>query len=235
MDTASQLIFFAILGGVLPALFWLWLWLKEDYRHPEPRRRIAATFLAGMLAVPLVLPFERIVYKHFSYSVPATFLLWAILEELFKFIAAGIAALRSKDDDEPIDDVIYLLTAALGFAACENILFLINPAIGGSLKQILIVGNLRFLGTSLLHTVSTAMVGVFIAFSFYENKLHKALHWSAGLILAIILHTCFNLLIIRNNGNDTYTTIGMVWLGIPILMVLFQRIKRIRPTSSRHY
>ncbi len=227
--SSTQQIFFAILGGILPALFWLWLWLKEDWKNPEPRWRIATTFLAGMIAVLVVLPFEKIVYGYFAGSLSHTFLLWAALEEICKYSAAALIALGSRDADEPIDDVIYLLTAALGFAALENTLFLINPHIAGSTRELLVLGNLRFLGSSLLHILSTSVIGIFIAFSFYKSKFHKIIAASLGLVLAIALHTFFNLFIISNNGNETYATIGIVWLGIPLLMVFFERIKTLSP------
>jgi len=41
-------VFFAFVGGLLPALLWLWFWLREDL-HPEPRRILLLTFTAGMV------------------------------------------------------------------------------------------------------------------------------------------------------------------------------------------
>jgi len=38
--------------------------LKEDAQHPEPKKLIALTFVAGMLAVPLAIPLERYVKAH---------------------------------------------------------------------------------------------------------------------------------------------------------------------------
>ena len=51
---------FAFLGGILPALVWLYFLIKEDTRCPEPRSIVMLALIAGMLAVPLVLPLERI-------------------------------------------------------------------------------------------------------------------------------------------------------------------------------
>jgi RsiW-degrading membrane proteinase PrsW (M82 family) len=48
--------FYGLLGGLLPALLWLWFFLKEDSKRPEPKWLILAAFLAGMLAVILALP-----------------------------------------------------------------------------------------------------------------------------------------------------------------------------------
>ena len=50
----------ALLGGILPALLWLWYWLKEDAARPEPRGLIMLAFVAGMITVPLVVPLEAL-------------------------------------------------------------------------------------------------------------------------------------------------------------------------------
>ena len=50
---------YALLGGILPALVWLAFWLREDYKHPEPRGLVFRTFIFGMIAVIIVLPFQK--------------------------------------------------------------------------------------------------------------------------------------------------------------------------------
>ncbi len=221
-----QSLFFALFGGVLPAILWLWFWLKEDSSHPEPRGLIVVTFLSGVVAVILVLPFQKIVYAYFENSVFITFFLWAMIEELFKFGAAYVVALRNKAVDEPIDMIIYMVTAALGFVALENTLFLINPILDGNVIDSIVTGNLRFIGTSLLHIVSSAIIGIFMAFTFYSNKSIKRLYLWCGLILSIILHTLFNLSIIEENGNNTFITFSVLWISVVGLLLCFEKIKR---------
>ena len=83
--------------------------------------------------------------------------------------AAYLAALRFRVFDEPLDGVIYLVTAALGFSALENVFFLITPAQGGDLLRTIVTGDLRFIGASLLHTLASATIGVSLALSFYKG------------------------------------------------------------------
>ena len=47
----------AFILGLIPALVWLWFWLKEDI-HPEPAKMITLSFIGGMVAVLFVLPFH---------------------------------------------------------------------------------------------------------------------------------------------------------------------------------
>src|ERR1035437_2607020 len=123
-------IFWVLAGGFLPAILWLIFWLREDALNPESNFMILKTFLAGSLAVILVLPLEKIVDNYFPGMGFAPFILWAILEEGLKFLVAYFVALRTRADDDPIDPMIYMITAALGFAALENVLFIINAQIG---------------------------------------------------------------------------------------------------------
>src|SRR3989338_6765603 len=66
----------AALGGILPALLWLVFWLLEDRCDPEPKRYIFYCFLAGMVAVPLVLPVEQQLSHFFSFS--PLFFFWPV-------------------------------------------------------------------------------------------------------------------------------------------------------------
>lgn len=222
-----EVIFFALFGGVLPAALWLWFWLQEDRKNPEPRRRIIITFFAGAIAVPLVLPFQKLVLAYFENSVLLTFILWAALEEIFKFTAAYVGGLNTKEDDEPIDAVMYMVTAALGFVALENTLFLIHPLASGNIVESIITGNLRFIGASLLHIISSSTVGIFIAFAFYKKRFHRILFTGVGIFFAIILHTAFNLSIIKENGSDTFVIFSALWFTIAVLLLFFEKIKKI--------
>src|SRR4051812_22079809 len=99
----------AMAGGVLPALAWLWFWRREDSEHPEPRRLIALAFLAGMVTVAVVIPMERFVQPYMP-TQTLVFTAWSIIEEVMKFFAARLTVLRRREDDEPIDPVIYMVT-----------------------------------------------------------------------------------------------------------------------------
>ena len=121
---------YALLGGILPALVWLLFWLREDRKNPEPNNLILKTFLLGMISVILVLPFQKGVEMITPSLGALAILLWAILEEVFKLGAGYFGGLHSKEDNEPIDPIIYMITAALGFVALENTLFIMGPLLG---------------------------------------------------------------------------------------------------------
>jgi len=222
-------ILFSLLGGVLPALLWLWFWLKEDRLHPEPKLRVIAVFLVGMVMVFIALPIEKFIYGATLSSISIiTIILWASTEEIIKYIGAYLTALKNKVFDEPIDAVIYMITAALGFSAIENALFIFNLVDSGMFSQSIITGNSRFLGATLLHVASSASIGVMIGLSFYRKPWVKKLFLITGIGISILLHTVFNLLIIRLENNLFFIFAG-VWVLIIFLIVLIEKIKKVQP------
>jgi len=228
-----ETITYSLLGGTLPALVWLAFWLREDYRHPEPRGLILRTFLFGMVAVILVLPFQKLIDAWLPGMTFVAILLWVVLEELFKFGAAYMGGLRSVEDNEPIDPIIYMITAALGFVALENTLFLFGSLSGQDIVGGLITGNLRFIGASLLHVVSSGIVGFSLAFSFYKSKKEHVLLTIAALTVAVTIHTGFNLAIVHWGDSGVMLAFGLVWIGVVLLLLAFEKGKAIRRLHDR--
>jgi len=162
----------ALLGGIIPTLIWLAYWLLEDRHEPEPKRVILFIFLIGMAVIVPALIAERIVANIIEEGI-ILFVAWAVIEELAKFFAAYFGGLRTRFYDEPLDAVIYLITAALGFAALENALFLLPSLFQERMFFSFATGELRFVGATLLHTLASATLGLSIAFTFYKSKVAK--------------------------------------------------------------
>ena len=222
-----ETILYAFLGGLLPALIWLYVWLREDSRCPEPRGLLMIAFVAGMVAVPLVLPLQKIALLYLAPGLPLI-VAWATAEEVLKYVVAAVAVLWRRAVNEPIDLVIYMLTVALGFAAAENMLFLINPLAGGNLIDSFITGNLRFIGSTLLHVLASGTIGFALAFSYTRKRAARTGFAALGLILAIALHAGFYFLILGAHGEYTLTAFLAVWSGAVVLFALFEILKYAR-------
>ena len=214
----------AFLGGLLPALLWLIFWQLEDRCEPEPKKLIIFCFLGGMIVVPFVLPFQHFTQMYLSGTT--MLFLWAAVEELFKFAAAWLIALRNKAVDEPIDAIIYMLTVALGFAALENTLFLLDPISNGNTIAGLIAGNVRFIGATLLHTLASATIGIAFALAFYRSRKVRRMYLFFGLVFATVLHTLFNYLLLEKGEGAVFAIFLGVWVGIAIVLLFFERLKR---------
>lgn len=220
----SPVLFIALLGGVIPALLWLTFWLLEDRCEPEPKRYLAMTFAAGAAAVFLALWLEQRAAAYVTGS--ALLLAWAAIEELLKFGAAYLVALRLRVFDEPLDAIVYMVTVALGFSAFENMLFLLTPLQNGDVLRTIITGDLRFIGATLLHTLSSATIGIALALAFYKNAAAKRLAALIGVILAIFLHTLFNFFILGTGGGATFWIFLCIWFGVVVLLFMTEQVKQ---------
>lgn len=227
---SHDIVIYSLIGGIIPAIFWLNFWLKED-RHQEPRGIIFGSFFIGMIAVLLAIPLEYFVNIFSPNYTTLTIFLWASIEEILKFGGAYFVALKTRFNDEPIDASIYLITSALGFAALENVLFLLGPLTDGDFAKGITTINLRFIGATLLHVVSSASIGVFIGMAFYKSKIIKKILTTFGILVAIILHTLFNSFIIGSEHN-IFVIFSGVWVGLVVVILILEHIKKIKRIHS---
>ena len=225
-------LFYAFVGGIVPALIWLYFLLKEDARCPEPRHVIVIAVIAGMLAVPLSLPLEHLALLTLPSGDPSpglpVLLAWATIEEVAKYSLAALFVLWRREVNESVDFVVYMITVALGFAAIENMLFLIQPLAQGHLASGIATQDLRFIGSTLVHVICSALVGFSLALSFVFAKKYYMYAAIVGLILAISLHTIFNFLIIERDGSHTVIAFLTVWIGTVVFLALFEILKYFR-------
>jgi len=225
MLTDPKTLGLAFIGGIIPSLLWLWFWLKEDKKNPEPTSLLAVVFILGMVAVLFVLPIQKFLQASII-GVNWQLIAMAAAEELVKYIAVALVVYEGMHADEPIDWPIYLITCALGFAALENTMYLLHPLSLGENTVGLLTGHLRFLGSTLLHTVCSGIVGISIGFAMHMNGFKKALHLWTGLFIAIVLHSAFNFFIIKNNGSDFLKVFAFLWVATIIVMLIFEKLRR---------
>ena len=215
-----------VFGGLLPSLLWLWFWLKEDEEHPEPKTILALVFLMGLAVVVLVLPIHKFIDTQIL-SASGKLVLWAATEEALKFLAVLLLLWGTHAANEPIDWPIYLITAALGFATLENTLFLMKPIAVSGATVSLLTGQLRFLGSTLLHTIASGLIGIAMGISFHLGIWRRAVLVFGWFLVAVTLHSAFNFFIIRNDGSDFMQVFAFLWVAAIILLLLFEKVRRI--------
>ncbi len=212
----------SFLGGILPAILWLEFWIRKS-AHREPRRLIILTFVLGMISVFIAGPLEASISKWLIDFTLISFLCWAFIEEIVKFLAA-YAGLHTRFCDDPIDPAIYLITSALGFAAMENILFLFDPLSLWNIEHGIMTVIFRSVGATVLHIIASGTVGLAIGFAFHRSKLTGRISLFVGLSVAVLLHTAFNSLIIRSEDKVLWI-FGGVWILLIALILILEKIK----------
>ncbi len=227
LATDPKTILFAILGGALPAILWLWFWLyQEDRDEPEPVGLISVTFIIGGVMVFLAMWLEKIVLNMVSDNT-VQIILWASIEELLKLIGVSFIIFGNNIIRKPIDYPMYFIATALGFAAFENVLYLIKPLSINETIVGMLTGNLRFLGSTLLHAISSAMIGSALGLSFYIQGKRIG-YFFIGIFCAIVLHSVFNFFIMKGSGENFLSVFGFLWVVAIINILIFEKLKRMR-------
>lgn len=226
-----------IILGVLPSFIWLVFYLRKDI-HPEPKKWLFLIFLAGMAVTPFVILIEHEIAGFFGIlnfmspeifnssikNIAIVFIGMAAIEEFSKYLVVRLSMRHNSVFDEPEDAMIYMIVAALGFAAVENILIMNSyaPAFFFDPAQPLYILALRFIGATFLHTLSSAIVGFYYALSLCKGDKCPANFYSLlakGFIIAIFMHGIFNYFIV------ILKEISAIYFSIPLFVVVIFVLK----------
>ncbi|MEK7579802.1 MAG: PrsW family glutamic-type intramembrane protease [Patescibacteria group bacterium] len=217
---------FLVILGLLPSIVWLLIFLTKDSR-PEPKYLIVKVFLFGIVIAPVVVMLEAAassIFRGVVSSAVAFFTLAAFIEEYMKYWVVRHSVVAKPDFDEPHDSIIYMIAAALGFAAMENILIAFKIYPEGFAATFGIIA-LRFTGATLLHALASGIVGYFLGLAWFFYHFKKQIV-AFGLILASFLHLIFNYLIFIDPSaalpGNTVLLLGMM----VSLLILFDRLKQ---------
>ena len=230
-------ILFLVFLSIVPGLCWLALFLHEDWRHPESRFLIFYTFLGGMVVTTLTLFIQNKVHEYLfqgdiitllfsgqlSFSQVNFLIVFSAIEEIAKFLVVWLLIRPLKDFNEPIDAMIYMIVAALGFAVVENIAY-VSAFVKGTISvgdptQILL---LRATGSTLLHALTSGVLGYYWALEMFQKRVKRFI--PEGLAVAILLHVVFNYLIIVT-GAQFITPLLFLAVVLFFLLIDFQKIK----------
>jgi RsiW-degrading membrane proteinase PrsW (M82 family) len=215
--------------GLIPGFAWLVFYLSED-PHPEPKRLIVLTFFVGIAFGFFTIIIEQL-FNQSSAAIGiaelsvASLIGLAFIEEFMKFAAAFFAVGKSPELDEPIDAMIYMIVAALGFATLENIGAITSVAAAAAHGAIVVDAleavSLRFVGATLLHSLTSAIVGYHWALGMAKKEVPEYL--ASGFFIATILHATFNYLIL-NYASVGYSVLFLLIIGFFVLSD-FEKLK----------
>jgi len=225
----------AIIFGVLPSIIWLLFYLRKDV-HPESNPMVIKIFFFGMLAALPAIFLEMGIFKAFDMlnlpliylAVLNAFVGVALVEEIMKFLVVKERVLSSAEFDEPIDALLYMIIAALGFAALENILILLGLGADLVLPQAVEISALRFLGATFLHALSSGLVGYFLALGLLETEKRLRLI-SLGLLISITLHGLYNFSIMEIEGPLKFLIPLLILISLAVFITLgFKKLQKIK-------
>ena len=122
-------------AAILPAaILWIYIWKKDS--QPEPTSWLVKAILFGIgICIPVVI--VEIGIEMFLYSVGIVptnlvgttmqaFVVAAIPEEAFKLLALWLILRKNPYFDEHFDGIVYAVCVGLGFAAIENVFYILG-------------------------------------------------------------------------------------------------------------
>jgi len=226
---------FLYLAGFLPSFIWLLFYLRKD-KHPESNWMVIKMFVFGMLSALAAVILEKgfqagenvFLASAAGHSLASIFLGGALIEEYVKYFMVKIGGFNNRELDEPCDIMLYLIIAALGFAALENILVLSSYHAILTPTSALELMTWRFVSATFLHALCSGLFGYFIALSFMR-KNKRGLYFLTGLVLSTALHGMYNWSIMSVEG------LGKFFIPLVILVALgyfvsygFKKLKKLK-------
>ena len=222
--------FFLSIIAVLPLFVWfVFFWLR-DYKKKEPAFWIIITILLGGVAAFLALYTQtsfHFLFPIFAEKVYSIELLGlsivSIVEELFKFLVVFIIFKINKDFDEPIDFMIYMIFAGIGFGVVENLVAILSP--GTLIIQGIQIGLMRMITADLLHIIASGTIGFFWALSYAKRKV---IFLHLGIILMIIYHTVYNAMLTMFESGFLITNLLFIIVSAIIIISLFVKVSEFK-------
>ena len=225
-DIPQEFIIYAVLGSLIPTFFWLWFWSRRDRFCPEPKVHLMGAFVFGALAALFTLPSQSFVAAVFGSTSVIAMVLFVTVEEYIKYACCWYIAMRSNPYfNERIDPIVYLATTALGFAALENILYFLQYLNNFELSIATIEGGKRIIGATVLHMVTSSVVGIFISLAFFSSKIKKSIFLCIGLVLAILIHVGFNHLVTFTEENLILIAFGASWILFMVIIIVLELLR----------
>jgi len=201
-----------LLTAIAPVLIIIiYIYVKDKY-DKEPKRLLLLSFISGAIVSVLI---TTLLYTGFDVFLPLknhysiqqqfikAFFVVGLTEEFSKYIIVRYVSQPRKAFNEPFDGIIYAVMVSMGFAATENIMYVLQ---GGYQ-----VALLRAFTAVPAHATFAILMGYFMGKAKFSNN--KIILNFTGLFLAIIFHGTYDFFLFID-------FIPGVWIGAFISLII---------------
>lgn len=169
----------------------LYIYFKDKYEK-ESKRLLFFCFLLGAIISIII---TTVLYLVFDSFIPQTddtsilqqfikaFFVVGLIEEFSKYIIVRFYAQPRKWFNEPFDGIMYAVMVSMGFAATENIFYVLEGGIQ--------TGILRAFTAIPAHATFGVLMGYFMGKAKFSNN-KRILNNLKGLLLAIAFHGAYD-------------------------------------------
>ena len=235
-------------AAIAPALLVLWLVIAADER-PGPPAQVWIAFVLGAASISLLglarAPFNAILAipgnPWMTQALRSVFGV-AAPEEIVKVLVIIAVSARRRTFADPMDTVVYGAAAGLGFAAYENLAYLVQHADMwrslAALRSVLTVPFHGALGIIAGAYIAIARAGTALGANRHHRDWARISSWSLVLFAPIALHAAFDfpLLSLQRNpdlGPTTRLILGSasVFIGFSSIGFAVRLVRRV----GRHH
>lgn len=244
----------ALVMSAVPGLLWLTYFYIQDRHEPEPTHYVLGVYLLGcfvagpmsefltdVLLTPVPLA-TRSLDLFAADRLVRAFLLVALAQEFCKYVVVRYTIYRSPEFDEPMDGVVYMTAAGVGFATWDN--YLAFRTLEGNV--FLSVGAADAVITTLAHACFAGIMGYVLGRARFSARsdTRRSLTLFIGLAIAAALSGQFHLVesAVSQAGMDVAPWRGLAYAAgfaaacffvISLLMRRLLAISPFRPPDGR--
>ena len=216
---------YTLLLTILPPLIILFYFIFSD-RFREPNAMITKTFFLGIAITIPAGYLNTFILDTFGNDTAlreaflSGFVGGGPVEEILKFLVLYYFILREKEFNEPMDGIVYGVTASLGFATLENIDYVFNIDWGGVVTPEDIAFYRSFSAIP-LHGLCGVIMGFnFGKYVFTSNQ--KYLYFS--ILIPILIHGSYNFVV----GFNFLLALLIIFITLVFSIKLHSSIKKLQ-------
>jgi RsiW-degrading membrane proteinase PrsW (M82 family) len=221
-------------AAIAPALLVLWLVIAADER-PGPPAQVWIAFVLGAASISLLglarAPFNAILAipgnPWMTQALRSVFGV-AAPEEIVKVLVIIAVSARRRTFADPMDTVVYGAAAGLGFAAYENLAYLVQHADMwrslAALRSVLTVPFHGALGIIAGAYIAIARAGTALGANRHHRDWARFSSWAMVLFAPIALHAAFDFPLLSLQRNPDLAPTTRLILGSASVLIGFSSI-----------
>lgn len=214
-------VLFLVIAALLPPFILLRVVYRMDRVEAEPGSLLRALFLRGVLAMLPILVLELLAdqfidffpFGAMTYLFLAYFVIPGFIEEGVKYRVLYKRTWNDANFDYRFDAIVYAVFVSLGFAAVENVMYVLTSGFGTAVMRALF----SIPGHAMFGVVMGAGYGAAKWLEAHGNFEQAAARRKRAWLTAAVLHGFYDFLLVGFGGIFYLYFIGMVILVVRLL------------------
>jgi len=192
----------------------VFVWFKDKY-DKEPVKLLLLGFILGAFSIIPAIILELIGNSFFPKMTMLNifyyaFFVVALSEEGVKYIILRKFFYHKPAFNEPFDGIVYAVMISMGFAAAENVMYVLNNGLSTAV--------MRMFTAIPAHAGFAVMMGFFVGIAKFSKRF-KFYYKFLGLFTAILFHGLYDFFLLQNDYGSL-KLLAFVVLLICILLSL---------------